>query len=41
MTSVEYTEHAPDPLDGLEPAIGERVPEKVDEAPEWTEHRLD
>lgn len=40
MTTVEYTEQALDHLDGLEPITAERVLEKVEEASEWTEHRL-
>lgn len=41
MTKVEYTEKALDHLEALEPHVADRVLNKVDEATEWTEHRLD
>lgn len=41
MTSVEYTDKAIDHLEGLDPPTAERVMDKVEEATEWTEHRLD
>lgn len=41
MTDVEYTEKALNHLEALEPEIADRVMNKVDEATEWTEHRLD
>lgn len=41
MTNVEYTEKALDHLDGLESHVAERVMDKVDEATEFTEHRLE
>lgn len=41
MTDVEYTEKALDHLEGLDPQVADRVMNKVDEATEWTEHRLD
>ena len=41
MTDVEYTEQALDHLDGLDPQAADRVMNKVDEATEWTDHRLE
>lgn len=41
MTEVEYTEQATEHLDQLDPPVAERVMDKVDEASEWTEHRLE
>lgn len=41
MTEVEYTEKALDHLEGLDPQVADRVLNKVDEATEWTEHRLE
>ena len=41
MTDVEYTEQALEHLADLEDHIADRVMNKVDEATEWTEHRLE
>lgn len=41
MTGVEYTEKAIDHLEDLDPQVADRVMNKVDEATEWTEHRLE
>lgn len=41
MTSVEYTEQALDHLEGLDPQVADRVMNKVDEATDFTEHRLE
>lgn len=41
MTDAEYTEQALDHLDDLEDHVADRVMNKVDEATEWTEHRLE
>lgn len=41
MTDVEYSETAIDHLEALDPPVADRVMSKVDEAAEWTEHRLD
>ena len=41
MTDVEYTEQALEHLANLEDHVADRVMNKVDEATEWTEHRLD
>jgi len=41
MTAVEYTEQALDHLEDLEDHVADRVMNKVDEATEWTEHRLE
>lgn len=41
MTGVEYTEQAIDHLEGLDPQVADRVMDKVDEATEFTEHRLE
>lgn len=41
MTEVEYTEQALEHLEELDPQVADRVLNKVEEATEWTEHRLD
>lgn len=41
MTDIEYTEKALSHLEGLDPQVADRVMNKVDEATEWTEHRLE
>ncbi len=41
MTDVEYTEKAVEHLESLDPPIAGRILNKVDEATEWTEHRLE
>ena len=41
MTDVEYTEQAVEHLESLDPPTAERIMDKVDEAREWTEHRLE
>lgn len=41
MTDVEYTEQALKQLGNLEDYIAHRVMDKVDEATEYTEHRVD
>jgi mRNA interferase RelE/StbE len=41
MTDVEYTEKALDQLEKLDPQVADRVMNKVQEATEWTEHRLE
>lgn len=41
MTDVEYTEQAVEHLENLDPPGAERVMDKVDEATEFTDHRLD
>lgn len=41
MTDVDYTEKAQDHLSQLDSHIAERVMDKVDEAAEWTQHRLE
>jgi len=41
MTDVEYTEQALEHLEGLEDHVAARVVNKVDEATEWTEHRVE
>lgn len=41
MTEVEYTEQAIDHPDSLDPAVAERILDKVTEATDRTEHRLD
>lgn len=41
MTGVEYTEKAVDLLADLDPPVADRVMDKVDEATEFTEHRLE
>ena len=40
-TEVEYTEQAADHLAELDPQVADRVMNKIDEATEWTEHRLE
>jgi mRNA interferase RelE/StbE len=41
MTDIEYTEQALDQLSDLEREAADRVLNKVEEAGEWTEHRLE
>ncbi|MFU8868301.1 type II toxin-antitoxin system RelE family toxin [Natronococcus sp.] len=41
MTDVEYTEQAIGHLENLDPQVADRVMNKVDEATDWTEHRLE
>lgn len=41
MTEVEYTEKALDHLETLDPQVADRVLNKIDEATDWTEHRLE
>lgn len=41
MTEAEYTEQALEHLQTLDEQVAERVLAKVDEATEWTEHRLE
>lgn len=41
MTTVEYTEQAVEQLEALDPPVADRIMNKVDEATEWTEHRLE
>ena len=41
MTEVEYTEKAIDHLEDLDSHVADRVMNKVDEATDWTEHRLE
>jgi mRNA interferase RelE/StbE len=41
MTDVEFTEQALEHLANLEDHVADRVMNKVDEATEWTEHRLE
>jgi len=41
MTDIEYTEKALGLLEVLDPPIADRVSNKVYEATEWTEHRLE
>jgi mRNA interferase RelE/StbE len=41
MTAVEYTDQALEHLENLDPPTAERVMDKVEEAREWTEHRLE
>jgi hypothetical protein len=41
MTEVEWTPKALDLLDGLEPDTQERLVAKLDEAKDWTSHRLE
>lgn len=41
MTTVEITSKAEEHLDGLDPQARERILKKLDEAREWTDHRLD
>ncbi|ELY97455.1 MULTISPECIES: type II toxin-antitoxin system RelE family toxin [Natrialbaceae] len=41
MTDVKYTEQAIGHLENLDPQVADRVMNKVDEATDWTEHRLE
>jgi mRNA interferase RelE/StbE len=41
MTEVEYTEQAIGHLEDLDPQVTDRVMNKVDEATEFTEHRVE
>ncbi|MFW6385286.1 MAG: type II toxin-antitoxin system RelE family toxin [Halodesulfurarchaeum sp.] len=41
MTRVEYTENAVRQLEDLDSQTAERILDKIDEAAEWTEHRLE
>jgi mRNA interferase RelE/StbE len=41
MTEVEWTPKALDLLDGLDSEAQERLVTKLDEATDWTSHRLD
>lgn len=41
MTEVEYTEQAVSHLESLDPQVADRVLNKIEEATEWTEHRLE
>jgi mRNA interferase RelE/StbE len=41
MTDVEYTDQALNHLGKLDPQVADRLMKKVDEATEWTEHRLE
>ena len=41
MSSVEYTEQAIEHLEALDTHVADRVMNKVDEATDWTEHRLE
>lgn len=41
MTDVEYTDQALEHLEGVEDHVADRVVNKVDEATEWTEHRVE
>lgn len=41
MTDVEYTEQAIEHLESLDPQVADRVMNKVDEATDFTEHRLE
>ena len=41
MTNVEYTEQAVKQLEKLDPQVADRVLNKVEEATEWTDHRLE
>ena len=41
MTDVEWTPKALDLLDGLETEAQERLISKLDEAKDWTSHRLE
>lgn len=41
MTTVEYTEQALEHLANLEDHVADRVINKIDEATEWTDHRLE
>lgn len=41
MTRVEYTDQAIGHLESLDPPVADRVMNKIDEATEWTEYRLE
>lgn len=41
MTTVEYPEQTVEQLENLDPPVADRIMNKVDEATEWTEHRLE
>lgn len=41
MTEAHFTEQAIDHLEGLDPPVADRVIRKVEEATEWTEHRVE
>ena len=41
MTDVEYTEKAIEQLGNLDSQVADRIMNKVDEATDWTEHRLE
>lgn len=41
MTEVEYTEQAVEHLEELDRQVADRVMNKIDEATEWTEHRIE
>lgn len=41
MTDIEWTEKAIDLLDGLEREHQQRIISKLEEAQDWTAHRLD
>jgi len=41
MTTVEFTETALEHLEGLEDHVADRVLNKIEEATEWTEHRIE
>lgn len=41
MTDIEWSERAVEQLEELEPDVQDRVVSKLEEATEWTEHRLD
>ncbi|MFB6234748.1 MAG: type II toxin-antitoxin system RelE/ParE family toxin [Halopenitus sp.] len=41
MTDVEYTEKVIEHLEDLDSQVADRVMNKVDEATEWTDHRLE
>jgi len=41
MTEVEITPKADDQLSDLDAEVRERILKKLDEAREWTDHRLD
>lgn len=41
MTSVQITPQADEQLADLDPEARERILKKLDEATEWTEHRLE
>ena len=40
MAEVEFSDQAVDQLADLDPPVQERIVNKVEEATEWTEHRL-